>query len=275
MALLEANLHPRRTADDDGRDREECDTSAATCRDKNLAPSPRFVVEDCSGRPEVAQRFMRDFVGEYLHPAFGARTKSETDLLILDCLIKAGALNPAAPLYDLSRSLNLTTAKTRSLLLNWQLRSKDLKLDLHASLVEALLKTRFSKDGSVVIFGIENPLLKEDLEARLRTLGIFVEGSLTRDIVRLSASDFAELLDQIVDQNVKARLRQHLKDGQSPSDDSFKAVITRVLRTLGERSAEKVGDALVKEALEHIGLSEICSAGSKIEGLLRLLLHHI
>ena len=69
-------------------------------------------------KPAASAAFATMFVDGYLTPAFGARTKSEIDLLVLKCLIAAGTLDPAAPVYDLARALNLTPTRVRSLILN-------------------------------------------------------------------------------------------------------------------------------------------------------------
>src|ERR1700687_1619349 len=97
--------------------------------------------------PEAAQAFATAFVGEYLTPAFGARSKSEIDLLVFTCLIEARALDPAAPIYDIARTFNLTPARVRTLLFNWQLRATAKGFDLKSALVVALRQTRFAKDG--------------------------------------------------------------------------------------------------------------------------------
>src|SRR5579859_4968698 len=108
--------------------------------------------------PEAAKTFATAFVGEYLMPAFGARSKSEIDLLVFTCLIEAGAIDPAAPIYDIARAFNLTPARVRTLIFNWQLRSTAQGFDLRAALVDALRQTRFAKDGTYLTFGIESPL---------------------------------------------------------------------------------------------------------------------
>jgi hypothetical protein len=81
--------------------------------------------------------------------------------------------HPETPIYDLARPLNITAARVRNLILNWQLRTAAAITDLSARLVAALQKTRFSKDETLLTFGTENPLLKEAIVARLKRKGIF------------------------------------------------------------------------------------------------------
>jgi hypothetical protein len=130
--------------------------------------------------------------------AFGACSKSEINLLVFTCLIEAKAIDPDAPVYDLARALNITPARARNLILNWQLRSTAVQADLRRNIVDALRKTRFSKDGTLLTFGIENPLLKEEIAARLRRKGIFSDASFSRELVKLPVDAFVEFLDEIL-----------------------------------------------------------------------------
>ncbi|WP_157450277.1 hypothetical protein [Bradyrhizobium sp. ARR65] len=100
-----------------------------------------------------ASTFGTAFVDGYLSPAFGARSKSEIDLLVFSCLIAAGAIDPALPTYEIARALNITQSRVRSLVLNWQLRNTARDSDLRPAVVAALRKTRFSSDGTLLSFG--------------------------------------------------------------------------------------------------------------------------
>jgi hypothetical protein len=61
-------------------------------------------------KPTNAVKFSGSFIEAYMAPAFGARSKSEIDLLVFSCLIEAGAIDPEAAIYDIARSLNITRA---------------------------------------------------------------------------------------------------------------------------------------------------------------------
>ena len=51
---------------------------------------------------------------------------------------------------DIARALNISTSRVRTLILNWQLRTTAADADLRKSIVNALRKTRFSKDGTLL-----------------------------------------------------------------------------------------------------------------------------
>jgi hypothetical protein len=194
--------------------------------------------------PAVAQKFATSFSAAYLTPAFGARSKSEIDLLVLTSLIEAGALDPAAPIYDIARAFNLTPARVRSLIFNWQLRSTASGFDLKAALVAALGRTRFGKDGAYLAFGIESPLLREEIVARLKAKGIFADATFAREIVRLPVDAFVEFLDDLVDPAVQKAFKAKLVKDKQLADKSFTAITKGVLGKLAEKVVGKAGDAL-------------------------------
>jgi hypothetical protein len=195
-------------------------------------------------KPANAAKFTGAFIAAYMSPAFGARSKTEIDLLVFASLIEAGAIDPEAPEYDIARSLNITPARVRNLILNWQLRSTPTQSDLRGAIVKALKRTRFSNDGKLLTFGVESPLLKEEITARLKRKGVFPDASFSKELVKLPADAFVEFLDEIVDDETKKQVRATLvKDKQIP-DTSFKTLATGVLVALGEKAAGEAGGAL-------------------------------
>ena len=212
----------------------------------------------------IAAKFGASFVEVYMSPAFGARSKSEIDLLVFTCLIEAGAVDPDAPVYDIARALNIPPARVRNLILNWQLRSMPAQGDLRGAIVAALKKTRFSGDGKQLTFGIESPLLKEEITARLKRKGVFTDASFSKELVKLPVDAFVEFLDDIVDVDTKKEVKNTLvKDKQLP-DKSFKALAKGVLGKLGEKFAGEVG----KDVMGELAKPFAEKAGGFVTGLL-------
>jgi hypothetical protein len=191
--------------------------------------------------PARALAFAQYLCEGYLTPAFGARSKTEIDLLVFTALIKAGAIDAASPVYELSRTFNITPTRVRTLLFNWQLRDPEWQSDLAAPLREALQKTRFSKDGTLLTFGIESPLLKEDVIARLKAKGVFADATFSREIVRLPVEAFVEFLDELIESGVKKQFVDKLVKDKQLKDKSFKAITIGVLGKIGEKVAGEVG----------------------------------
>ena len=169
-----------------------------------------------------------------------------------------------ASVYDLARALNLTPTRVRSLILNWQLRSSGHTLDLRQALAQALGKARFAKDGALLAFGIENPLLREDVEARLKRHGVFADASFSREIVRLPVDAFVEFLDELVDEGTKRELSRRLVEDHQLPDRSFKALVSGVVCKLGEKVAGKAGETLAGELADAAGHEVLGAAANRL-----------
>jgi hypothetical protein len=203
-------------------------------------------------RPDCGAAFARLFIEGYLSPAFGSRSKSEIDLLVFGALIGVQAIDPDGPIYDIARALNITPTRARSLVMAWQLRSTPAGSDLRAALVEVLKKTRFSRDGTLLTFGVESPLLKEEIGARLKRRGIFPDASFAKELVKLPVDAFVEFLDEILDESVKATVKKTLVEDKLLPDRSFKALATGILMKLGEKVAGKVGEEFIGEGVKQV-----------------------
>jgi hypothetical protein len=226
-------------------------------------------IKDHWSKPNNAVKFSGVFIEGYLSPAFGARSKSEIDLLVFSCLIEAGAINPDGPIYDLARALNITSLRARNLVMNWQLRSLSAQADLRQAIVNASKKTRFSKDGTLLAFGVESPLFKEDIAARLKRKGIFPDASFSTELVRPPVEAFVEFLDEILDDETKKAVRSALvKDKQLP-DTSFKELANGVLAKLGEKVAGKAGEEIAGEVIGKVAKPAAEKVVSFLTGLLQ------
>jgi hypothetical protein len=212
----------------------------------------------------AALAFSNSFIGAYLTPAFGAMSKSEIDLLVFSSLIAAGAIAPDGPLYDIARALNITPAKVRGLVMNWQLRFMPKGGDsMHQALVEALLKTRFSKDGTLMTFGVESPLLKEEILARLKVRGVFADTSFSPELVRLPVDAFVEILDVIVSNDVKRALKKALVEDKQLPDLSLKALAIDAVAAVGKQFGGEVLSDVIKAVGDKATATVIAPAVDK------------
>ena len=213
-------------------------------------------------------KFSIAFVEGYLAPAFGSRSKSEIDLLVFACLIEAKAIDPNAPVYEIARALNIPPARVRNLILNWQLRSTPAHGDLRDAIVAALKRTRFSSDGKLLTFGVESPLLKEEITARLKRRGVFTDASFSKELIKLPVEAFVEFLDDVVDSETKKQVKKTLVEDKQLPDKSFKALATGVLGKLGEKVAGEAGKALAGEIVGSVAKPAAEKAVGFVVGLL-------
>jgi hypothetical protein len=204
------------------------------------------MIEDLDGLvadPARAADFTRHVIQGYLDPAFGSRSKAETDLLIFTALVRARGIDPNGPIYVIARAFNITPGRARTLVLNWQLRDDSYRGELTEMLRAALSRTKFSKDGTYLAFGVESPLLKEEIVARLKANRVFSDATFSKDLVRLPVDAFVDFLDDLVDPDVKRAFVAELVKDKQIADRSFKGVMTGILGSMGS----KLGGAVMEE----------------------------
>ena len=116
--------------------------------------------------------------------------------------------------------------------------------------MEALKKTRYCNDGKLLTFGVESPLLKEEITARLRRKGVFPDASFAKELVKLPVEAFVEFLDDIVDDETKEQVKATLVEDKQMPDLSFKKLAIGLLENLGKKAAGEAGGALAGMAAE-------------------------
>lgn len=190
---------------------------------------------------EKVKDFYQNFIKIFVTPAFGAISKTEVDNLVFGLLVDAGALDPKSQVYEIARDLNVTPAKARNLLFQWQLRNEDV---LKNDLIEALTSVRFVKDGDLLSFGVESPLLREELRSRLKHLQIYADASFSSEIIRISVDHFVEFLDDFLEDMEKKKIQQALIKDNQIEDNSYKAAACRILKGIAEKAAGEAGGEL-------------------------------
>ena len=118
----------------------------------------------------------------------------------------------------------------------------------------------------MLTFGIENPLLREEVEARLKRNGVFADASFSREIVRLPVDAFFEFVDKLVDEKITRDLGKRLVEEHQIPDMSFRALVAGVLCKLGEKIAGKAGEVLAGELFETAG-SEVLGGATHRLGI--------
>ena len=183
-----------------------------------------------------AKDFAREFISVFSFPAFGAISKAEVDNLVFGLLIEAGALKSNSQIYEIARDLNVTPAKARNLLFQWQLRSVDNEDKLDEALKTALTSVRFTSNSGLLTFGVESPLVREELRSRLKSKGIFPDSSFSSDIIKVSVEHFVEFLDTLVDDAAKKKIREALLKDKQIKDDSFKSLVIEAVKDVGKKA---------------------------------------
>jgi hypothetical protein len=167
---------------------------------------------------QKAAGFGRAFLERFTTPAFGVLPKSEIELLVFTLLIEAGAINPDGPIFTIARGLNITPTKTRSLIFQYQLRHVT-EADTDQAVLNTLTSARYWKAGDHLSFGVESPLVRAAIAARMRERGIFADVSLSGDILKVSPKQFGEVLAALLPaKSAQALAKKLRKEGINESE---------------------------------------------------------
>ena len=200
------------------------------------------------GNAEIATRFAQAFVARYFNPAFGTLPKSEVDQLVFDCLVEVGIIDPEGSIFAITRALNVQPAKAKSLLFQHQLRQPLATADLDRKILASLCKARFTVDEQRLAFGVESPLVRAAIQARLKALNIFPDISLSGEILRMPVSYLGEFLTSFLGADDMERIKTDLqKQGDLP-----KGKLARMIDEGGKKLLEEGGLEALKAALPHM-----------------------
>jgi hypothetical protein len=198
--------------------------------------------------PKIATGFTQAFVARYFSLALGALPKSEVDQLVFDCLVEVGIIDPEGPIFAITRALNVQPAKAKSLLFQHQLRQPLATAELDRKILAALGKARFTVDEQRLAFGVESPLVRAAIQARLKALNIFPDISLSGEILRVPVSDLGEFLTSFLGADDMKRIKAGLqKQGDLP-----KGKLAKLIDEGGKKLLEEGGKEALKVALPHL-----------------------
>lgn len=156
-----------------------------------------------------AAEFARAFLRSYIVPALGVLPKTEIDLRVFTLLVQAGAVDPNGSIFTLARSLNITPAKARSLIFQYQLRHVS-EADTDREVLRTIAEARYWEVGGNLAFGVESPLVRAAISAKMRESGVFADVSLSGDILKVAPDQFGEILVALLPADVARNLAKKL-----------------------------------------------------------------
>lgn len=191
---------------------------------------------------ETYKNALEAFIAGYTSPAFGVLPKSEVDQLVLQLFIDVGLFRDKKPsVYEISQKLKITTSRARTLVYARELKSAD-EHSLMSDLESELQKPRLAKDGDFFVLAIDSPVLREHLKNKVRLLGLVYDSSFSPENVRLSPRGYAKLIETVLNDSQKARVREVLGGGLEPEPVS--TLLEVGLKTLGNRVAGEFGEVV-------------------------------
>jgi hypothetical protein len=173
---------------------------------------------------------------------FGALPKAELELALFRGLIESGVIDPAEPLFDLARKLEITPARVRGLVYRYRLLTEDSDADVFDQIVAALGRTRFELSADTIVFGIEDPYLRDSLAAALKQRGVFADTSFNPETVRLSLDAFVEFVTSRLNPSDREQILRALTQDTHVELGKFKRILKSTLAAVGKRFVGAAAD---------------------------------
>lgn len=194
----------------------------------------------------AAAAFGKGFAKGYFSQAFGALPKTEVDFLVFRLLIETGVLSQHAPIYELARNLNITPAKARNLLFQFQLRTMS-EADVDDSIIIAVTTAKFSVDGQRLSFGIESPLIRSAIDARSKTKGVFAEISLSGDILSVPIGQLGDFFEAFLSEAQAKALVDRLRKAKVLEATDLRKALNAVGASIAKGAASGGGKVVAED----------------------------
>lgn len=175
--------------------------------------------------------------------------------------IAAGILQPDLPVFEMARRLEITPSRVRTLLYRYRLESQDDDANVLDAITAALGKTRFDLTADRIVFGIEDPYLRDSLAALLKEHGVFADSSFNPETVSLSLTAFVDFASSRFGEDDRRRILTALQHDTHIELNRFKRVLKSTLSQLGKR--------VIGAAAEDAAADLIDAAWDFTTGLLR------
>ncbi len=213
---------------------------------------------------EKCKKVLENFIDEYKKPVFGVLPKKQIDILVVDMMLEIGLLPKRPAIFDLVHKLKITQAKAQSLIYELGLRKLGVG-SLQDDLVDTLfIKSNIQRQGDLVCFDIENPLLIDYLRERLRGLKHTLDKSFSPTLVKLSIDALAALMDSMVSDSDKERYLADFQKRNVPVATFHNLMKGAALKFI-EKYAGKEGVAFAEKHGEK-GVATLFKSGCKLTG---------
>ena len=126
---------------------------------------------------------------------FGTVPKRELDVAIFTGLIRAGAIDPLAPQFQIARQLGITPGRVRGLLYAYRLAEAGDTQEV-AVLLDRVRLVSLDPKGDAVL-NIEDAYDRDVFTATLKEHGVFTDTSFNRERVTMPAKALLDVLDTV------------------------------------------------------------------------------
>lgn len=181
-----------------------------------VRPRGEFSMQDIASRlVNISEKekceFACKFIDEYTKIAFGSLSSKETEIVIFGLFYKIGVLKEDDSIYTICRLLKIPPTRVKSLLMERNLRNSDFNDDKILSKLKQYLKdAELIKDQQYISVAIDDPLIKLDIEDRVKKFGSTPDYSFNKEILKISISAFSHLLEDLLSKEERKRIEKKI-----------------------------------------------------------------
>lgn len=213
------------------------------------------------------EEFGREFLEHYLTRGFGNLNKKEIELLVFTHLSKAGVITGqgSTKLQQTSVLLRIPISRVKTLTYEMQLRSGIVNEKwFRDNFLRAIATTHYKQSDNRISFGVEDPMLRAEIEGRLKSEGRFPDYGLSREILHIGIDDFSYLLETTLSKEERQTIlnstqinTKSLNSSHSLSD-ALKIFINATTKSAGDefgRSSTKILFGFLTDGISAIAAS--------------------
>jgi hypothetical protein len=167
--------------------------------------------------------------------------------------------------YRIARALNITPAKARTLLFQYQLRNIS-EEDTDHQIMMAITTARYWKDGDKLSFGVTSPLVKAAVSAKMEEKGVFADVSLSGNILRVDPGRFGSVLATLISAAQAGRVIERLKDKRLVDDKALRAALEKRGSDLASKLFDKATEKGAQKAFDTLMVGLATAAGGPAAG---------
>jgi hypothetical protein len=194
------------------------------------------------------EKFIKYFLDSFLERGFGALSKREVDILVMHLLMQYSDIAEKSN-HQLSLEFLLSPTKIKNLRYEAQLRYQSKQYNYKQEFLNLLHKLKIKKENSSIwlMFNVEDALLKQFIEAKVKDKGSFTDSSFNSEIVKIELSDFIDLLEEVINDQEKIKIEEKLKKLNN-TDGNWKELLYIFFKGVAEGAGNHTGKILIDTA---------------------------
>lgn len=192
-----------------------------------------------------AEAFSDFYLATSLKNGFDSMKKRDLDVLLFHCLCEFGSLGGKSN-NELSLFLQIPESKIASLKREARLRFGEISDEWIRDQTIALLgESKLEVDKGQIKFPVEDPLLKDCLNAKLKSIGRFGDSSFNSEIMSIELHGFGELIEELLGEDAEAIRNRIADDIDGAEVPLWKDMFQRACRAFADGAGRRAGEKLV------------------------------